>query len=93
MFETLTDRLGGIFDGLTKKGALKEADIDTALRQVRLGLLEADVALDVAKDFIAKAKERATGAEIMRSVTPGQLVIKIVHDLLVETLEIGRAHV
>ncbi len=86
MFETLTDRLGGIFDGLTKKGALKEADIDAALRQVRLGLLEADVALGVVKDFIAKAKERATGAEVMRSVTPGQLVVKIVHDLLVETL-------
>ncbi len=86
MFETLTERLGGIFAGLTRRGALKEADIDAALREVRLGLLEADVALGVAKDFIAKARERAAAAEVMRSVTPGQLVVKIVHDLLVETL-------
>jgi signal recognition particle subunit SRP54 len=86
MFETLTDRLGGILSGLTRRGALRPADIDAALREVRLGLLEADVALDVAKDFIAKAKERAAGAEVLRSVTPGQMVVKIVHDLLVETL-------
>jgi len=86
MFDGLSERLSEIFDGLTKRGALKEADIDAALREVRLGLLEADVALDVVKDFIGRAKEKAGGAEVLRSVTPGQMIVKIVHDLLVETL-------
>ena len=83
MFDSLTDRLGEIFQGLRKRGALSEADITDALRQVRVALLEADVALPVVKDFIAAVGERAVGQEVLRSVTPGQMVIKIVHDQLV----------
>ena len=86
MFESLTDRLSGIFETLTKRGALKEADVDAALREVRVALLEADVALPVAKDFIAAVRERAVGREVLRSVTPGQMVVKIVNDELVSTL-------
>ncbi|WP_375204947.1 signal recognition particle protein [Hyphococcus sp.] len=86
MFESLSDRLGAIFEGLRGKGALEEKDVNEALREVRVALLEADVALPVAKDFIAKVKERAIGAEVLRSVTPGQQVVKIVHDALVEML-------
>ncbi len=86
MFENLTDRLGGIFDGLRKNGVLKEEDIATALREVRIALLEADVALPVAKSFVNKVKENAVGEKIIRSVSPGQQVVKIVHDTLVETL-------
>ena len=86
MFESLSDRLGAIFESLRGKGALEEKDVTEALREVRVALLEADVALPVAKDFIAKVKERAVGAEVLRSVTPGQQVIKIVHDALVEML-------
>ncbi len=86
MFDSLTDRLGEIFEGLRKRGALSEADIAEALRQVRVALLEADVALPVVKDFIAAIRERAVGQEVLRSVTPGQMVIKIVHDHLVEML-------
>ncbi|MEZ5919855.1 MAG: signal recognition particle protein [Parvularculaceae bacterium] len=86
MFESLSDRLGGIFEKLRGRGALEEKDVDAALREVRIALLEADVALPVAKDFISKVRERAVGAEILRSVTPGQQVVKIVHDALVDTL-------
>jgi signal recognition particle subunit SRP54 len=86
MFESLTKRLGDVFDRLKKRGALSEADVDAALREVRVALLEADVALPVVKDFVAQVKLRAIGQEVLRSVTPGQMVIKIVHDHLVETL-------
>jgi signal recognition particle subunit SRP54 len=86
MFESLSDRLGGILDKLTRRGALTEADVDAALREVRRALLEADVALDVAQAFIQKVKSHAVGVEVVKSVTPGQLVVKIVHDQLIETL-------
>ncbi len=86
MFENLSERLGSIFEGLRGKGALEEKDVTAALREVRVALLEADVALPVAKDFVAKVKERAVGQEVLRSVTPGQQVVKIVHDALVEML-------
>ena len=86
MFDALTDRLGGIFDGLTGRGALSEKDVTAALREIRVALLEADVALPVVKDFISKVKERAVGEEVIRSVKPGQQVIKIVHDGLVDML-------
>ncbi len=86
MFDSLTSKLGDIFDGLTKRGALSKEDVDAALREIRVALLEADVALDVVKDFIEAVRERAIGEEVVRSVTPGQMVIKIVHDHLVEML-------
>lgn len=86
MFEALTDRLTGVFDRLTGRGALSEADVDAALREVRVALLEADVALPVVKDFIAKVRGEAVGEAVIRSVTPGQMIVKIVHDALVETL-------
>ncbi len=86
MFESLTKRLGDVFDKLKRRGALSEADVDAALREVRVALLEADVALPVVKDFVAQVKLRAIGQEVIRSITPGQMVVKIVHDHLVETL-------
>ena len=86
MFESLSDRLGEVFDRLKRRGALKEGDVDVAMREVRIALLEADVALDVVKGFIDRVRERAVGQEVTRSVTPGQQVIKIVHDNLVEML-------
>ncbi|MGD9980879.1 MAG: signal recognition particle protein [Hyphomonadaceae bacterium] len=86
MFEALTDRLSSVFDKLTGRGALSEADVEAALREVRVALLEADVALPVVKDFIAKVKTEAVGESVIKSVKPGQQVIKIVHDALVETL-------
>ncbi len=86
MFDGLTGRLGEIFDGLKKRGALSESDVNEALREVRVALLEADVALPVVKDFIAGVRDRALGQEVLRSVTPGQMVIKIVHDHLVDML-------
>jgi signal recognition particle subunit SRP54 len=86
MFETLSDRLSGILDKLTGRGSLSEADVDAALREVRRALIEADAALDVVKSFTDKVRARAVGAEVIRSVTPGQMVVKIVHDALVETL-------
>jgi len=86
MFDTLSERLGGILDRLTRRGALGEADVDAALREVRRALLEADVALDVARAFIEGVKQQAVGVEVMKSVTPGQMVVKIVHDQLVKTL-------
>ena len=86
MFEGLSDKLGGVFDKLRKRGALKESDVSEALREVRVALLEADVALSVVKDFIEKVKVAALGEEVLRSVTPGQMVVKIVHDQLVDML-------
>ena len=86
MFESLSKRLGDVFDRLKRRGALSEADVDAALREVRVALLEADVALPVVKDFVAQVKLRALGQEVIRSITPGQMVVKIVHDHLVETL-------
>jgi signal recognition particle subunit SRP54 len=86
MFESLSDKLTATFDRLKRKAALSEDDVGEALREVRIALLEADVALPVVKDFVAAVKERAIGQEVIRSVTPGQMVVKIVHDHLVETL-------
>ena len=86
MFDSLTGRLGEIFDRLTRHGALSEAEVEAAMREVRVALLEADVALPVVRDFIAAVQARAVGQEVLRSVTPGQMVIKIVHDHLVEML-------
>ena len=86
MFDSLTDRLGEIFERLKKRGALREGDVIEALREIRVVLLEADVALPVVKDFIDAVRERAVGQEVLRSVAPGQMVIKIVHDHLVDML-------
>jgi signal recognition particle subunit SRP54 len=86
MFENLSDRLGGVFGKLTKQGALSEEDISTALREVRVALLEADVSLPVARSFIKRVSESAKGQAVTRSVTPGQQVVKIVHDALIEML-------
>ena len=86
MFESLSERLGGVFDRLTRAGALSEADVITALREVRTALLEADVSLPVARDFIKRVQERATGAAVTKSITPGQMVVKIVHDELIRVL-------
>jgi signal recognition particle subunit SRP54 len=86
MFDGLQERLTSVIDKLKGRGALSEADVDEALREVRLALLEADVALPVVKDFIANVRIRALGEEVVRSVSPGQQVVKIVHDVLVETL-------
>ena len=86
MFDTLSDRLGSVFDRLRGRGALSEADVRAAMREVRVALLEADVALPVARDFVDQVTEKAVGQEVLRSVTPGQMVVKIVHDALVETL-------
>jgi signal recognition particle subunit SRP54 len=86
MLETLGDRLTGVFDRLTGRGVLTERDVDEALREVRVALLEADVALPVVKDFVAKARERAVGEEVIRSVKPSDMIVKIVHDGLVDML-------
>ncbi|HXP12456.1 MAG TPA: signal recognition particle protein [Stellaceae bacterium] len=86
MFESLSFRLGDIFDRLKRKGALSEADVDAALREIRVALIEADVALPVVKDFVAAVRAKAVGEEVLRSVTPGQMVVKLVHDHLVATL-------
>ena len=86
MFENLSERLSGVFDRLTKQGALSEEDVKTALREVRVALLEADVSLPVAREFVKKVQEKATGQAVTKSVTPGQQVVKIVHDALVDTL-------
>ena len=86
MFEALSDKLGGVFDRLRGRGALTEADVNEALREVRLALLDADVALPVVRDFVAKVRERAVGAEVLDSVSPGQQVVKIVNDVMIEQL-------
>lgn len=87
MFESLSERLGGVFDRLTKAGALSEADVVAALREVRVALLEADVSLPVARDFIKRVQDKATGVAVTKSVTPGQMVVKIVHDELIRVLQ------
>src|SRR4051812_23836427 len=86
MFEGLSEKLSGILDKLTRRGALTDEDVNAALREVRRALLEADVALEVVRSFTDKVRARAVGAEVLRSVTPGQMVVKIVHDQLVEML-------
>jgi signal recognition particle subunit SRP54 len=86
LFDSLSEKLSGILDGLTRLGALSEQDVDAALREVRRALLEADVALDVARSFIEQVKKRAVGVDVIKSVTPGQMVVKIVHDELIGTL-------
>lgn len=92
MFEALTDKLTGVFNGLTGRGALSASDVEAALREVRVALLEADVALPVVKSFIDSIKAEAVGEKVIRAVKPGQQVIKIVHDALVETLSAGDAN-
>ena len=91
MFDTLSDRLSGILDKITGRGALSESDVEDALREVRRALLEADVALEVVRTFTDKVRDKAVGAEIVKSVKPGQMVVKIVHDAMVETLGGGEA--
>src|SRR3954467_3828388 len=86
MFDSLSDRLSGVFDRLRGRGALSEADVRAAMREVRIALLEADVALPVVRTFVDKVTEAAVGQQVLRSVTPGQQVVKIVHDALVEML-------
>ena len=86
MFDSLSERLGNILDRLTGRGALSQADVDAALREIRRALLEADVALDVARAFVDRMRERAVGVEVVKSVTPGQMVVKLVHDELIATL-------
>ena len=86
MFDNLSERLGGILDRLTGRGALTEKDVDAAMREVRRALLEADVALEVVRSFTERVREQAIGATVVKSVTPGQMVVKIVHDELVNTL-------
>jgi len=86
MFESLSDRLSGVFDKLRGRGALTEEDVRTAMREVRIALLEADVALPVVREFVDRATDRAVGSDVLRSVTPGQMVVKIVSDTLTEFL-------
>ena len=86
MFQSLSDRLTKVFGKLTGRGVLTETDVSEALREIRVALLEADVALPVVKDFIAKVKERSVGQDVLRSISPGQMVVKIVHDELVAVL-------
>jgi len=86
MFDSLSDRLNDVFDRLRRRGALSEDDVIAALREIRIALLEADVALPVVRDFVNSVREKAVGQEVLRSVTPGQMVVKIVHDHLVEML-------
>lgn len=86
MFQSLSDRLSGVLDKLTRRGALTDSDVAEAMREVRRALLEADVALSVVKDFTEKVKARAIGQDVVRSVTPGQMVVKIVHDELIAML-------
>ncbi len=86
MFESLTTRLSSVFDRLKRRGALSEADVAEAMREIRIALLEADVALPVVKDLVASVRDRAIGQEVIKSITPGQMVVKIVHDELVTIL-------
>ncbi len=86
MFESLQDRLGSILNGLTGRGALSDSDVAAALREVRRALLEADVSLEVVRSFTDRVREKAVGAQIVKSIKPGQMVVKLVHDELVATL-------
>ena len=89
MFDALSDKLQAIFDRLGKHGVLTEKDVDEALREVRRALLEGDVNFKVVKEFIDRVKVRAVGAEVHKSLTPGQAVVKIVHEELLQTLGVG----
>src|ERR1700754_4209257 len=80
LFDNLSEKLDGILDRLTGRGSLSEADVDAAMREVRRALLEADVSLDVVRGFTERVREQAVGATVVKSVTPGQMVVKIVHD-------------
>ena len=86
MFNSFSEKISGIFDKLRRSGVLKESDVETALREIRIALLEADVSLDIARKFISEVKERAIGQNVLKSVSPGQMVIKIVYDYIVELL-------
>src|ERR1700721_2506705 len=86
MFESLSEKLSGILEKLTGRGALSEEDVNAAMREVRRALLEADVALEVVRSFVDRTRTKAVGASVVKSVKPGQMVVKIVHDSLVETL-------
>src|SRR3546814_9662680 len=86
MFDSLSERLGGVFDKLRGRGALNESEVRAAMREVRIALLEADVALPVVRDFIENITEKAVGQNVLKSVTPGQQVVKIVNDGLTEML-------
>ena len=86
MFESLSDRLSGILDKLTRRGSLTDSDVAEAMREVRRALLEADVALEVVRSFTDTVKAKAVGQDVIKSVTPGQMVVKIVHDELVAVL-------
>jgi signal recognition particle subunit SRP54 len=86
VFDALSSKLSGVFDGLRRRGALTELDVAEAMREIRLALLDADVALPVVKDFISKARARAVGAEVLDSISPGQQVVKIVHEVMIEAL-------
>ena len=89
MFEALSDKLTGIFNKITSRGVLSEDDINTPMREIRVALLEADVSLPVVKDFIAHVKAEALGEKVVRSIQPGQMVVKIVHDELLKLLSSG----
>ena len=86
MFESLSDKLSGIFDGLTRRGALTLDDVNGSMREVRRALLEADVSLEVVRSFVDKVRDRAVGQGVLKSITPGQMVIKVVNDVLIDTL-------
>src|SRR3954454_24454515 len=86
MFDGLSARLSDVLDKLTRRGALTEGDVNEAMREIRRALIEADVALDVVRSFTDKVRHRAVGADVLKSVTPGQMVVKIVNDVLIETL-------
>jgi signal recognition particle subunit SRP54 len=90
MFESLSDRLEGAFRRLRSKGRLTESDVDEGLREIRMALLEADVGLPVVRAFLERVREKSVGEDVLRSVTPGQQIVKIVHDELVELL--GHQH-
>jgi signal recognition particle subunit SRP54 len=91
MFESLTEKLGKIFSRLGNKGKLTEKDVDEAMREIRLALLEADVNFKVVKEFVAKVRERSVGAAVMESLTPGQQIIKVVNEELVAILGGGQS--
>ena len=86
MFETLSERIGSVLDRLTRRGSLTEADVNEAMREVRRALIEADVALEVVRSFTDRVREKAVGAAVLKSIKPGQMVVKIVHDELIEML-------
>ena len=86
MFNALSEKLQSLFDGLGRKGSLTEADVDLAMRELRMALLEADVNYEVVKRLTSRVRQEAVGAEVLRSLSPGQQVVKIVHEALIEVL-------